>query len=99
MPQINTVRGPIQTGALGVTLMHEHIFVLSPEIIQNYPEVWGEEDKRTQDAATRMNELYSRGVQTVVDLTVVGLGRYVPRIECVARQTKLNIVVATGLYT
>jgi phosphotriesterase-related protein len=99
MSTIQTVRGPIDSQELGVTLMHEHIFVLSPEIIQNYPEVWGEEDKRVQDAVARMNELYSRGVQTVVDLTVVGLGRYVPRIECVARQTKINIIVATGLYT
>jgi phosphotriesterase-related protein len=99
MSTVQTVRGPVDSGKLGVTLMHEHIFVLSPEIIQNYPEVWGEEDKRVQDAVARMNELYARGVHTVVDLTVVGLGRYVPRIECVARQTKLNIVVATGLYT
>jgi len=99
MSTVETVRGPVDARQLGVTLMHEHIFVLSPEIIQNYPEVWGEEDQRVQDAVARMNELHSRGVQTVVDLTVVGLGRYVPRIECVARQTKINIIVATGLYT
>ena len=99
MSTVETVRGSVDARQLGVTLMHEHIFVLSPEIIQNYPEVWGEEDQRVQDAVVRMNELYSRGVQTVVDLTVVGLGRYVPRIECVARQTKINIIVATGLYT
>ena len=99
MSTIQTVRGPIDSSQLGVTLMHEHIFVLSPEIIQNYPEVWGDEDSRVTDAAARMNELYSRGVHTVVDLTVVGLGRYVPRVECVARQTKLNIIVATGIYT
>ncbi|HMD50122.1 MAG TPA: hypothetical protein VKG79_13530 [Bryobacteraceae bacterium] len=99
MTTVETVRGTVDARALGVTLMHEHIFVLSPEIIQNYPEVWGDEDQRIQDAVARMNELYSRGVQTVVDLTVVGLGRYVPRIECVARQTKINIIVATGLYT
>src|SRR5579871_1404533 len=99
MSTVQTVRGSIDSSHLGVTLMHEHIFVLSPEIIQNYPEVWGDEDARIQDAVSRMNELHSRGVHTVVDLTVIGLGRYVPRIECVARQTKINIVVATGLYT
>jgi len=99
MSIVQTVRGPVDCDQIGVTLMHEHIFVLSPEIIQNYPEVWGEEDQRVQDAVMRLNELYSRGVRTVVDLTVVGLGRYVPRIECVAKQTKINIIVATGLYT
>lgn len=99
MSTVHTVRGPVESQQLGVTLMHEHIFVLSTEIMQNYPEVWGEEQKRVDDAAARMNELHSRGVQSVVDLTVVGLGRYIPRIERVAQQTKLNIIVATGIYT
>ena len=99
MPQVNTVRGPIDTGALGVTLMHEHVFVLSTEIMQNYPEGWGDEERRVADAIARLNELKARGVDSIVDLTVIGLGRYVPRIERVARATDLNIVVATGVYT
>ncbi len=96
---VDTARGPIETSALGVTLMHEHVFVLSPEIHQNYPEVWGAEARREADAVARLNELKSRGVDTIVDLTVIGLGRYIPRIARIAEQTELNIVVATGLYT
>ncbi|MET0756413.1 MAG: phosphotriesterase-related protein [Mycobacterium sp.] len=99
MSQLNTVRGPIDTSDLGVTLMHEHVFVLSPEILQNYPEVWGDEEKRVADAITRLNELKARGVDSIVDLTVVGLGRYISRIERIAAATELNIVVATGVYT
>jgi phosphotriesterase-related protein len=38
-------------------------------------------------------------VRTVVDVTVLGLGRFVPRIIEVAARTPVNIVVATGLYT
>jgi phosphotriesterase-related protein len=34
-----------------------------------------------------------------VDPTVVGLGRYLPRIAEVAAQVDVNIVTATGLYT
>lgn len=79
--------------------MHEHVFVLSPEIQQNYPEVWGDEAKREADAVTRLNELKSRGVDSIVDLTVIGLGRYIPRIARIAAQTEINIVVATGVYT
>jgi phosphotriesterase-related protein len=99
MSTVETVRGPIDPKQLGVTLMHEHIFVLSTEIMQNYPEAWGDEERRVQDAIARMNELYDRGVHSVVDLTVVGLGRYIPRIQRVAEKTKINIVVATGIYT
>lgn len=99
MPQINTVKGAIETAQLGQTLMHEHIFVLSAEINQNYPEIWGDEEKRVSDAITRLNELKSRGVDSVVDLTVIGLGRYIPRIQRIAQQTDINIIVATGVYT
>ncbi len=96
---IQTVRGAIDSGELGVTLMHEHIFVLSAEIMQNYPEAWGDEDGRIADAVARLNELYERGVRSVVDLTVTGLGRYIPRIQKIAERTKLQIIVATGIYT
>ena len=34
-----------------------------------------------------------------MDLTVIGLGRYIPRIQRVAALTPLQIVVATGIYT
>jgi phosphotriesterase-related protein len=79
--------------------MHEHVFILSPEITDNYPEVWGDEAKREADAIARLNELKSRGVDSIVDLTVIGLGRYIPRIARIAAATDINIVVATGVYT
>ncbi|MDT5175328.1 MAG: phosphotriesterase-related protein, partial [Mycobacterium sp.] len=79
--------------------MHEHVFIMTTEIALNYPDAWGDEEKRVADAIDRLNELKSRGVDTIVDLTVIGLGRYIPRIARVAAETELNIVVATGLYT
>lgn len=99
MPQIQTVRGPIDSANLGTTLMHEHVFVLDAEMVQNYPEEWGSEEHRVADAVMRMNELKASGVDSLVDLTVTGLGRYIPRIQRIAEQTSLNIIVATGIYT
>jgi phosphotriesterase-related protein len=99
VPNLNTARGAIETTDLGATLMHEHVFILSPEITDNYPEVWGDEAKREADAIARLNELKSRGVDSIVDLTVIGLGRYIPRIARIAAATDINIVVATGVYT
>ena len=66
MSPINTVRGPIDPAELGTTLMHEHIFVLSTEIMVNYPETWGDEEKRISDAVARLNEPYRLrfGIQT-----------------------------------
>lgn len=99
MPQVNTARGPIDTSNLGVTLMHEHVFIMTTEFTQNYPEQWGDETAREADAVERLNKLKATGVDTIVDLTVLGLGRYIPRIVRVAAATELNIVVATGVYT
>lgn len=97
--RVQTVRGPIAAEQLGTTLMHEHLFVLDPEIAENYPAEWGSEEKRIEQAVARLNELKNQGVDTIVDLTVIGLGRNIPRIQRIARQTQLNIVVATGVYT
>ncbi|MGY1827953.1 MULTISPECIES: phosphotriesterase family protein [unclassified Blastococcus] len=100
MPTVETVRGPIDTADLGATLMHEHVFVLSTEHVQNYGTGdWWDEDERVADAVSQLNELKALGIDTIVDPTVWGLGRYIPRVQRVAEQTDVNIVVATGLYT
>ena len=97
---VQTVREPIETSALGRTYLHEHIFVLSADVQQNYPDEWGDEETRVADAVQKLSALAAQGVRTIVDPTVVGLGRYIPRIQRIAEQLPdLNIVVATGCYT
>ncbi len=78
--------------------MHEHVFVLNEEIRRNYP-AYFDEDVRVAHAVARLNEAVRRGVTTIADATVLGLGRDIERIKRVAAQTSLNIVVATGIYT
>jgi phosphotriesterase-related protein len=100
MPAVETVRGPVDTAELGTVYMHEHVFVLSPDVMQNYPDEWGDEEERVADAVQKLSQLADSGVRTIVDPTVIGLGRYIPRIQRVAEQVpNLNIVVATGCYT
>ena len=100
MPSVETVRGAVDAAELGRTYMHEHVFVLSTEVQQNYPDEWGDEEARLDDAVTKLTALADSGVRTIVDPTVIGLGRYIPRIQQVAeRVPDLNIVVATGCYT
>jgi phosphotriesterase-related protein len=96
--QVQTVLGPVDASRLGVTLMHEHVFILSTEVQQNWPTGWDEE-RAVAQAVDRLNELARAGVSTIVDLTVVGLGRNIGLVKRVAEQVDLNIVVATGLYT
>ncbi len=100
MATVNTVLGPVDGADLGRTYMHEHVFVLTPEVQQNHPEEWGDEDVRVADAVAKLTALADQGVRTIVDPTVIGLGRYLPRIARVNAQVpQLNIVAATGCYT
>jgi len=98
MTTVETVRGPIDTSALGTTLMHEHVFVLTPDMASNYPGGWDEE-VRVADAIDKLRRLKTLGIDTIVDPTVVGLGRYIPRIQRVNEQVDIAIVPATGVYT
>jgi phosphotriesterase-related protein len=98
MAQVETVRGPVDVDSLGCTLMHEHVFVLNEEVRQNYPADWSEDD-RVDAAIGKLNALAARGCQTIVDPTVLGLGRDIRRILRVADGISLNVIVATGLYT
>lgn len=96
---VDTVRGPVNLADLGTTLMHEHVFVLTPDVMQNYGDQWWDEEARVADAVSKLRELKVAGVDTIVDPTVVGLGRYIPRVQRINAEVDINIVAATGLYT
>ncbi len=98
MAVVESVRGPVDLGSLGQTLMHEHVFILSTEHVQNYGSDWWDEEARVADAIAKLNALYAKGIHTIVDPTVWGIGRYIPRIQRIAAATPINIIVATGLY-
>ena len=99
MATVETVRGPVQVDDLGPTLMEEPVFSLSTEHVQNYGDgLWWDEEVRVADAVSKLRALRDKGIKTIVDPTVWGLGRYIPRIQRIAEQVDLNIVVAAGLY-
>ncbi len=102
MPTVETVRGPVELDQLGTTLMHEHVFLLQQEALANYGHVWGEpywdEEARVADAIQKLTRARNAGIQTIVDPTVVGIGRYIPRIQRINAEVDLNILVASGVY-
>ena len=102
MATVETVRGPVDAALLGPTLMHEHIFVLEPEALQNYGHAFGElywdEEVRVAHAIATLTQLRDGGITTLVDPTAPGLGRYVPRIQRLNESVDMHIVLATGVY-
>lgn len=96
--QVETVNGPVDVSSLGTTLMHEHVFIVNADILRNYGEHWDEE-KRIADAIEKLTVAKNAGIDTIVDPTVVGLGRYMPWVQRVNEAVDINIIAATGLYS
>lgn len=99
MARVLTFRGPIGPDELGVTLIHEHIFVRNPELELNLPDPEWSAYEAVETAVRGLSELHDLGVRTVVDLTVPGLGRDVRLVREVADRVQVSLVAATGWYT
>lgn len=97
--EVSTATGSIDVDRLGRTLMHEHIFCTSSEVLATGLDDYWDEDRHVATAVAKLNELKEAGIDTLVDCTVPGLGRMIGAVQRVAQQINLNIVVATGLYS
>jgi phosphotriesterase-related protein len=102
MATVETVRGPVPAAELGPALLHEHIFIASPEGIENYNHVWGapwwDEEAAVANAVAQLRAAHDAGIRTIVDPTAFGLSRNVRRIARVAAQVDVHIAVCTGVY-
>jgi phosphotriesterase-related protein len=96
---VNSVRGPVAPEALGTTLMHEHVFVFDPAVAAAYGAGWWDEEERVDDAVAKLERARSNGIDTLVDVTVLGIGRDIGLLKRVGERVDLNVVVSTGLYT
>ncbi len=96
MTTVNTVTGPVETSDLGFTLMHEHVVVKSPGVVENFPSVWNRAEE-IERAVTRLRDVAGRGVKTIVDATTADLGRDIDFVAEVGRRSGMQIIAATGL--
>lgn len=99
MPGVPTFTGEIGADDLGLTLIHEHVFVGHQELDLNLPHPEWDETAAIDTAVRGFAALHEVGVRTVVDLTVPGLGRDVARVREVARRSDVRLLAATGWYT
>ncbi|MBW0116293.1 phosphotriesterase family protein [Pseudonocardia abyssalis] len=100
MSTVNTLRGPVDSSQIGTTLMHEHLMVRNPELERNIEHPEYDEAAIFARARASLTSLHvDKGIDTFVDLTVLGLGRDIPTVLRLTEDVPLNIVVATGYYT
>ena len=95
MPAINTVLGPVEAADLGYTLSHEHVGTNAAGLRHTYPEFIDRAGIIEQSTAA-LKDAYAEGLRTMVDVSTFDLGRDIGMIAEVARQSGVNILVATG---
>jgi phosphotriesterase-related protein len=98
MGQVETFLGPVDAAELGATLIHEHIFVRDLELEPNFPSPEWNESAAIERAIRGLTALHALGIRTVVDLTVLGLGRDVGLVAAVAERSPVQLVASTGYY-
>jgi phosphotriesterase-related protein len=100
MATLQTLTGTVDSAQLGRTLMHEHIFNLTWEVQGPYPGHNGwDPEVEVPKAQEKLRELKAAGYDTMVELSVLGLGRDIPLMLAAVEGSGLNVICATGLYT
>jgi phosphotriesterase-related protein len=91
MREVVTVLGPIPASELGVTDAHDHLFLRSPALPgQEFDDI----DRATEEVASGKGS----GLQAIVEVTPIGLGRRPASMRAVAEATGIQIVAATGYH-
>jgi phosphotriesterase-related protein len=96
MAKVNTVLGPVSTEDLGFTLMHEHLLCAFPNAYREYPEILV--PNALEYVVSKLKLAKAGGVDTVVDMTTLDLGRDILFIREAARQSGVNIIACTGWW-
>ena len=100
MPHVPTTAGDIDTEDLGVVFMHEHVFIRTESLQWGWPGFGGwDEETEVAAARERLAQMHSNGVDTILDMTVPGLGRDPALVARAVEGTGLRVMFATGFYT
>jgi phosphotriesterase-related protein len=100
MATVPTTAGDVDVDELGVVLMHEHVFIRTESFQWGWPGFGGwNEEAEVATARERLSALKGVGVDTILDMTVPGIGRD-PALVCrTVEGTGLKVMFATGYYT
>jgi phosphotriesterase-related protein len=80
--------------------MHEHVFNITAEIQIAHPGFNGwNPDVEVPKAQEKLRAAKEAGIDTIVELSPIGLGRSLDLIRGACEGTGLNVLLATGLYT
>ncbi len=91
---VNTVLGPVATSDLGVTYIHEHLYVKPNELPRYYPSTLDNIDKSIEEAKS----FRAAGGRTMVEMSPLNFGRNTEVLRFIAQKADINVVCITGLH-
>ncbi|MDA1257614.1 MAG: phosphotriesterase-related protein [Chloroflexi bacterium] len=94
--QVMTVTGPIDPSELGVTLMHEHLYIDLFKISGRYDAAGMIDDDDL--IAEEVSLFKAEGGRSIVELTLPGIGRAPERLKAISERTGVQIVMGSGWY-
>lgn len=94
---IITVKGPIASNAIGISLIHEHILVDFVGADQYNQEKWKDDDV-IKKMLPYLQKLKETGCRSMFDCTPNYLGRDVRLLQQLSTASGLNIITNTGYY-
>ena len=99
MAVVQTVQGPVDSGELGLVLVHEHVRFRDEAVAEEWPSMYDTEAELSA-ALEAVGAAKERGVETIVDPTAMFGGRDVRFMQAGGRaQTACKIVACTGIYS
>lgn len=98
MTSVNSVAGVIDSTDLGITLVHEHLRTRREDVPVQFPHLY-DDTSGVAAVIEQVRAAQARGLRTICDPTVLGLGRDVRFMSAVAHATGLQVIAATGIYT
>ncbi len=96
---VMTVRGPIRSSEMGMTLSHEHVLAsFQPYAERQAHPLTYEQDEVVKVVRPYLDRVKKLGCRTFVDCTAVGLGRDARLLKRLSEETGLHVLTVTGNY-
>ena len=91
---VNTVLGPISTNELGITFIHEHLYVKPNELPRYYPYTLDSIGKSIEEAKS----FRAAGGRTMVEMSPLNFGRNTEVLRIIAEKAGINVICVTGFH-
>ncbi len=95
--RIHTVTGPVPIDSLGLTLIHEHLFLDWSSAVEEDPGQW-EPDSAFEAILPYLEQARAFGVETLLDCTPEYIGRNPELLRRLSEASGIRIITNTGYY-